>query len=58
MTDTPETAATDTKEADTTPKTPQMPKMQVLAQFIKDMSFENILAQKGKKNYYLVIIEG
>ena len=47
MTDTPETAATDTAEADTTPKTPQMPKMQVLAQFIKDMSFENILAQKG-----------
>ena len=47
MTDTPETAATDTTEADTTPKTPQMPKMQVLAQFIKDMSFENILAQKG-----------
>ena len=47
MTDTPETVATDTTEADTTPKTPQMPKMQVLAQFIKDMSFENILAQKG-----------
>ena len=47
MTDTPETAATDTTEADTTPKTSQMPKMQVLAQFIKDMSFENILAQKG-----------
>lgn len=47
MTDTPETAATDTTEADTTPKTPQMPKMQVLTQFIKDMSFENILAQKG-----------
>ena len=47
MTDTPETAATDTTKADTTPKTPQMPKMQVLAQFIKDMSFENILAQKG-----------
>jgi preprotein translocase subunit SecB len=47
MTDTPETAATDTTEADTTPKTPQMPKMQVLAQFIKDRSFENILAQKG-----------
>ena len=47
MTDTPETVATDTTEADTTPKTPQMPKMQVLAQFIKDMSFENILAKKG-----------
>ena len=47
MTDTPETAATDTTEADTTQKNPQMPKMQVLAQFIKDMSFENILAQKG-----------
>ena len=47
MTDTPETAATDTTEAGTAPKEPQMPKMQVLAQFIKDMSFENILAQKG-----------
>jgi preprotein translocase subunit SecB len=26
---------------------PQMPKMQILAQFIRDMSFENIVAQKG-----------
>lgn len=26
---------------------PQVPKMNVLAQFIRDMSFENILAQKG-----------
>ena len=30
------------------PKEQVMPKMQVLAQFIKDMSFENILAQRGK----------
>ena len=29
------------------PKEQVMPKMQVLAQFIKDMSFENILAQRG-----------
>jgi preprotein translocase subunit SecB len=27
--------------------TPQSPKMSVLAQFIRDMSFENILSQKG-----------
>ena len=27
--------------------TPQTPKMQVLGQFIRDLSFENILAQKG-----------
>ena len=47
MTDTPDTTATDTPQASATPKEPQMPKMQVLAQFIKDMSFENILAQKG-----------
>ena len=47
MTDTPETAATDTTEADTTPKTPHMPKMQVLAQFIKDMSFEISWRKKG-----------
>ena len=26
---------------------PQSPKMQILAQFIKDISFENVLAQKG-----------
>ncbi|MCI2400073.1 protein-export chaperone SecB [Aliiroseovarius subalbicans] len=29
------------------PQTPVPPKMQVLGQFIRDMSFENILAQKG-----------
>ncbi|WP_299921839.1 protein-export chaperone SecB [uncultured Pelagimonas sp.] len=28
-------------------ETPQAPKMNVLAQFIRDLSFENILAQKG-----------
>ena len=27
--------------------TPQIPQMKVLGQFIRDMSFENILAQKG-----------
>jgi preprotein translocase subunit SecB len=33
---------------ETTPQTPPTPpKMQVLGQFIRDMSFENILAQKG-----------
>ena len=26
---------------------PQQPRMQVLAQFIRDMSFENVVAQKG-----------
>ena len=30
-----------------TPTAPVPPKMQVLGQFIRDMSFENILAQKG-----------
>lgn len=29
------------------PAAPQQPRMQILAQFIKDMSFENIAAQKG-----------
>lgn len=29
------------------PGTPPQPKMQVLGQFIRDMSFENIVAQKG-----------
>jgi preprotein translocase subunit SecB len=47
MTDTLDSTATDTPQESATPKEPQMPKMQVLAQFIKDMSFENILAQKG-----------
>lgn len=39
---TPETAAA-------TPEQQQQVKMQVLGQFIRDMSFENILAQKGAK---------
>lgn len=30
----------------TPPETPQMPQMKVLGQFIRDLSFENILAQK------------
>ena len=35
-------------EADATPTpTPQQPQMRVLGQFIRDMSFENIMAQKG-----------
>ncbi|WP_126975221.1 protein-export chaperone SecB [Frigidibacter oleivorans] len=29
------------------PAAPQVPRMQVLAQFIRDMSFENVVAQKG-----------
>lgn len=29
------------------PTQPQLPKMQVLGQFIRDLSFENILSQKG-----------
>lgn len=29
---------------------PQTPRMQVLAQFIRDMSFENVVAQKGLTN--------
>lgn len=28
-------------------KTPQQPKMSVLAQYVRDLSFENILSQKG-----------
>ena len=40
MTDTPDTTATDTPQESATPKEPQMPKMQVLAQFIKDASSE------------------
>ncbi|MCB1348660.1 MAG: protein-export chaperone SecB [Maritimibacter sp.] len=31
------------------PAVPAQPKMQVLGQFIRDMSFENILSQKGAK---------
>ncbi|WP_071674249.1 protein-export chaperone SecB [Nioella nitratireducens] len=39
---------TDTPEAaDTAAQQPVLPKMQVLAQFIRDMSFENIAAQKA-----------
>ena len=34
-------------EANGAADTPPQPRMQVLAQFIKDMSFENIAAQKG-----------
>ncbi len=33
--------------ASPTAEQPPLPKMQVLAQFIRDMSFENIVAQKG-----------
>ncbi len=36
---------TDTPETQATPQ--QAPKMNVLTQFIRDMSFENILSQKG-----------
>ena len=43
-TDPAESPETDPVDA---PKDQVIPKMQVLAQFIKDMSFENILAQKG-----------
>jgi len=35
--------------ANPVPQQPPQVKMQVLAQFIRDMSFENILAQKGVK---------
>lgn len=34
-------------EATPQPQQPVQPKMQVLGQFIRDMSFENVLAQKG-----------
>ena len=34
-------------EATPQPQAPVPPKMQVLGQFIRDMSFENVLAQKG-----------
>lgn len=33
--------------ADAETQAPQMPQMRVLGQFIRDMSFENIMAQKG-----------
>ena len=51
MTDTteiPETPKPNETAAADAPKGQVAPKMQVLAQFIKDMSFENILAQRGK----------
>ncbi|MDJ0826229.1 MAG: protein-export chaperone SecB [Rhodobacter sp.] len=34
-------------QAQPQPAQPQAPKMQILGQFIRDMSFENILSQKG-----------
>ena len=43
MADTENGAATEAPAADA----PQAPKMNVMAQFIRDMSFENILSQKG-----------
>ena len=51
MTDTteiPETPKPNETAAAEAPKGQVATKMQVLAQFIKDMSFENILAQRGK----------
>ena len=51
MTDTteiPETPKPNETAAADAPKGQVATKMQVLAQFIKDMSFENILAQRGK----------
>ena len=44
MTDTDQTAGNGAQPAAETPKAPQM---RVLAQFIRDMSFENVLVQKG-----------
>lgn len=41
--------ATTPDAAAATAEQPQQVKMQVLGQFIRDMSFENILAQKGAK---------
>ena len=40
-------AETETNGAATDQATPQQPKMQILGQFIRDMSFENIVVQKG-----------
>lgn len=37
----------DTATNEGAPAAPQMPQMNVIGQFIKDMSFENIAAQKG-----------
>ena len=47
-TETPETPKPNETAAADAPKGQVATKMQVLAQFIKDMSFENILAQRGK----------
>ncbi|TKW66746.1 MAG: protein-export chaperone SecB [Paracoccus denitrificans] len=45
MTDETPTGATDEQ-----PAAAQPPRMQILAQFIRDLSFENIVAQKGLNN--------
>ena len=44
--DTPETEANDAAATDGKPQI-QAPQMRVLGQFIRDMSFENIMSQKG-----------
>lgn len=43
------TEETPAAEPQAQPEAPTAPKLNVLAQFIRDMSFENILAQKGGK---------
>ncbi|WBU63805.1 protein-export chaperone SecB [Paracoccus aerodenitrificans] len=45
MTDENQNAAAD--NANNGSDTPQPPRMQILAQFVRDLSFENIVAQKG-----------
>jgi preprotein translocase subunit SecB len=47
MTDSTETIEATESLVSDAPKEQVVPKMKVLAQFIKDMSFENILAQRG-----------
>jgi preprotein translocase subunit SecB len=47
MTDSTETIEATESLISDAPKEQVVPKMKVLAQFIKDMSFENILAQRG-----------
>ncbi|WP_116084833.1 protein-export chaperone SecB [Tropicimonas sp. IMCC34011] len=47
MSDTPADTGTDAQQPQTNGSAPAAPKMQVLAQYIRDMSFENMLAQKG-----------
>jgi preprotein translocase subunit SecB len=42
-----ENGANAPEETAAAPDVPVMPKMQILGQFIRDMSFENIAAQKG-----------